>query len=78
MIEAVGVLLAALVLFGAAVRVGIILGTRLDRLAERLVGERATDDPAAEAGDRGSEDSEGSVGPATTRSAERAEEGSER
>ncbi|HWP62965.1 MAG TPA: hypothetical protein VNO86_05800 [Candidatus Binatia bacterium] len=59
MIEAVALLLVAGVLFGAAVRVGIILAARLDRVAVRLVGADGGDDAAGSGGsgppDEGSE-----------------------
>ncbi|GIW20076.1 MAG: hypothetical protein KatS3mg065_0372 [Chloroflexota bacterium] len=59
MIEAVALLLVAGVLFGAAVRAGIILAARLDRVVMRLVGADGGDDAAASGGsgppDEGSE-----------------------
>lgn len=55
MIEAVALLLVAGVLFGVAVRVGIILAARLDRVAMRLVGVDGGDD-AAGSGDSGPPD----------------------
>jgi hypothetical protein len=51
-LEAVAFLLVAAILFGAAVRIGIIVGARLDRFAERLAEERRGE-PDELAGDPG-------------------------